>query len=178
MIRTLRGTETRDGFIKRLHKEYRVWREVEDMPRLEIADFPGDTEDEKRANCFAAFTVRQKERLANLRDPKQRITSPSIFLHRWEYSEWANTSEENQQLHDDIEIEQARVNAEREAKKQHNKALGLAKASPAAQAVVAASNNLKRPGDFRGPTEEKRSATEGRLNSLRSFGQKTFFNRL
>lgn len=60
------------------------------MPRLEIQDFPGADDEEKKSNCFAAFTVRQKERLAHLKDPKVPLLTPlHIMLTKAEFVEWA-----------------------------------------------------------------------------------------
>lgn len=75
------------------------------MPRLEISDFPGETEDEKRANCFAAFTERQRQRLAHLKDPKVPApTGPPIYLSKPEYAMWVVWHPNNLAVHQAMEI--------------------------------------------------------------------------
>lgn len=99
--------------------------------------------------------------MSNFLDKQVRITAPSIFLHRWEYSEWANTNEDNQVLHDEIEIATAKVNAEREAKKEANKRAGVEQAIAANPAVA----NLKRGGEeVRPTTVQKTPRVEGRYS--------------
>ncbi len=116
------------------------------MPRLEWSDFPGDTEEEKKANCYQAFTVRQKERLEHLKDPKNKILSTSIWLAKWDYREWVELDPAHEVIHDELEILQSKQDAEREAKKAKNKAAGVALAIKDNPALAAAfSSNLKRP---------------------------------
>lgn len=101
------------------------------MPRLELKDFAGANDEERKAECFPKFTLRQKNRLENLLDPSKPLTEPSIRLESWEYAEWVNMCPENQELHDAIEIATAKSKAERAAKSAANVAKGNALAGKA-----------------------------------------------
>ncbi len=126
------------------------------MPRLEWSDFPGDTDDEKKANCYQAFTVRQKERLEHLRDPvRNKITSTSIWIPKWDYREWVELDPAHEVIHDELEILQAKADAERDAKKARNKATGIAMAIKDNPGVGAAFSNLKRTANMTAATEPK-----------------------
>lgn len=98
------------------------------MVKYTLADFPGETEEEKKRNCYDAFTKRQQNRLDHL-VKSTPFTEPAIGLEKWEYAEWVNESPENQKLHDDLEVATEKHKVELAAKRDANKKAGAALAN-------------------------------------------------
>lgn len=105
------------------------------MPVYRVADFDGDTEEQREEACFKAFTKRQIARLAALteREDLDNKLWPSILLEPMEYKRWiASDRPVHGKLHDDIEIMSTRNKTEREEHKKANQEKGksLAKRAP------------------------------------------------
>lgn len=92
------------------------------MPAFTVNDFEGDNYEQKLEKAFAAFTPRQKARLEALKDRKALDLKewPAIYLEKKEYFQWMHQSEELEQLHEDIQIHEARNKEERDSKKAAN----------------------------------------------------------
>jgi hypothetical protein len=92
------------------------------MPAFTVNDFEGNSYEEKLEACFAAFTPRQQARLAALKERKSLDLRewPAIYLEKKEYFQWMHQTEELEQLHEEIQILEARNKEERDAKKAAN----------------------------------------------------------
>lgn len=122
MLETLEASIRLGKFAERSRFYLQYLKEFLEMPSLTVNDFEGESYEEMLENCFKAFTPRQHARLEALKARSQVDLKewPAIYLERREYFQWVHADPKHEELHEEIQVMEARNKAERDAKKEAN----------------------------------------------------------